>query len=137
VQARVTVPHPVWDPAGNTSSETWTITLGCELAPCSGTLSLDDGSGTAEFDGTTMHVAGSRQIVFDCYSDDTGELVPGSTLTAHLDFTGDLTASEAAEGERPSLAGSIQLSWSTVSTTLECRSEPAGSSTRQATLTPA
>jgi hypothetical protein len=137
VQAQVTVPHPVWDLEGTSSSETWTIVLACEEAPCSGTLTLSDGSGTADFDGTTMHVTGSRQIVYDCYADDTGELVPGSTLTAHVDFTGDLTASEAGEGERPALAGPVELTWSTVSTTLQCRSEDAGTSTRQLTLSPA
>jgi hypothetical protein len=133
----VTVAHPVWDVEGSTASETWTIALSCAAAPCTGTLTLQDGSGTAAFDGTTMHVTGSRQIVYDCYSDDTGELVPGSTLTAHVDFSGDLTASPAADGARPALAGPLQLSWSTVSTTLECRTEEAGTSTRQATLTPA
>jgi hypothetical protein len=137
VDTTVSVEHPVWDPAGNTTSETWTIDLACEEAPCSGTLTVQNGSGTADFDGTTMHVAGSLQLVFDCYSDDTGELVPGSTLTAHVDFSGDFTASEAVDGERPTLSGPLQLNWSTVSTTLECRSEEAGTSTRQANLTPA
>jgi hypothetical protein len=136
-ETAVTVEHPVWDPAGTTTSETWTIELGCNEAPCAGSVTLPNGSGTADFDGTVLSVAGSMRLVFDCYSNQTGELVPGSTLTAHVAFSGDLTAAEAAEGERPALAGSLVMNYSTVATTLECEFEEPGSSTHQATLTPA
>jgi hypothetical protein len=137
VETVVTVEHPVWDPAGTTSSGTWTFDLACEEAPCAGSVTLPNGSGTVDFDGSLMRISGTMQLVFDCYSNQTGELVPGSTLTAHVAFSGDLTAAEAAEGERPALAGSLVMNYSTVATTLECEFEEPGSSTHQATLTPA
>lgn len=135
--ATVVSGHPSWENEGTTESATWTISLDCAEAPCSGSFTLPDGSGTLTYDGTTLQATGTRTIDYNCINQDTGELVPGSTFTAGVQFTGTFTAGETSGGERPSFTGTETLNWTTQATTGGCQTEPDGTTSRQVTLTPA
>jgi serine/threonine-protein kinase len=128
-----------WEGVGTEASLTWNgITLECSDDRCTGTIPFDEGGGTLILEGDSLRVEGTTQGVLPCYDQDTGQLIPDSTLTAAIRFTAELTVSDSGTADRrPTFTGTMELRWSTVSTTGGCQTEPPGTSTRSITLRPA
>ena len=126
-----------WEAVGASATAPWnSIGLDCSSDPCQGRVPFDDADGSATFDGSTLQVTGTSQAVFNWVDDQTGEVVAGASATVGIAFTGVATVSGTSAGGRPTMADSMEVTWTTLSTTGNCEPEPTGT-TRDITLTPA
>jgi serine/threonine-protein kinase len=127
-----------WEIVGTSATLPWKgLELDCSADTCSGAIPFDNGDGSATFDGTTLEVTGEIQSTSPCHDKETGEEVPGSSGTVGFAFTAVARTSGTAADGRPVLTGTMDVTWTSISTTAGCDPAPTGTSTRDITLTPA
>jgi eukaryotic-like serine/threonine-protein kinase len=141
IHSVVTVEDPIWDTSRTGElTTTYTFAFDCADVPCTGSATGPDGAPfpdgtTVTFDGTTLHLESSYEVDFICFVQ-FGIPYDGS-VTTRVDEVGDYVVGEAADGERPPLSGQNVTTFTPTGTKGDCPIQPAGTSIRQVTLTPA